>query len=266
MYNDNYHRLRMTELFILDMDGTIYLGNQVFEDAVKFISKVKEAGKKIVYFTNNASKNPQIYFEKLLRMGFQAERNEIISAGDVTARYLLKYHPNESVYLVGTPALEQSFQEYGITLSEDATIVVSSFDTTLTYQKLETACNLIRNGATYYCTHPDFNCPTENGFIPDSGAIAALITASTGTKPKYFGKPHKESADLIAELFHVPFEKTAMVGDRLYTDIAFGKNNGILSILVLTGETKKEDINVKNAPDLCFEKIGDILQFLMKNS
>ncbi|HAN21369.1 MAG: HAD family hydrolase [Clostridiales bacterium GWF2_36_10] len=254
-------RLRNTELFVLDMDGTIYLGERVFPDAVEFIKKAKAANKKIIYFTNNASKNTEIYYDKLIKMGFSAERSEILSSGDVTARYLKKHHPGEPVYLVGTPALEQSFATYGIEISEKAKIVVSSFDTTLTYKKLEVACDLIRNGAIFYSTHPDFNCPTENGFIPDSGAICALITASTGKVPKYFGKPYKETADLISELSGIPFNKTAIVGDRLYTDIALGKNNGILSILVLTGETKLEDINDKNAPDFCLQKISEIIPF-----
>lgn len=264
MLNNKKEKLSNIQLFVLDMDGTIYLGEKVFPEAVEFIKRAKESGKKIIYFTNNASKNPEIYYEKLKRMGFNAEKNEIVSSSDVTARYLNKYHPGEPVYLVGTPALEQSFASYGIVLSEKAKIVVSSFDTTLTYKKLEIACDLIRNGATFYSTHPDFNCPTETGFIPDSGAICALITASTGVSPKYFGKPYKETADLISELSGIPFEHTAMVGDRLYTDIALGKNNGILSVLVLTGETKFEDINDENEPDICLNKISEIVPFLSK--
>ena len=165
-------------------------------------------------------------------------------------------------YLVGTPALEHSFTEAGIELSENANIVVSSFDTTLTYEKLVIACDLIRNGADFYCTHPDYNCPTETGFIPDSGAIAALITASTNKLPKYFGKPHKETADMISELFGIPFEETAIVGDRLYTDIALGKNNGLMSVLVLSGETKIEDVNEDNAPDIILNGIGEIIEQL----
>ncbi len=259
---DKYDKLRNTKLFVLDMDGTIYLGDRVFPQAVEFVSKAKAAGRKIIYFTNNASKNPVIYYEKLIRMGFKAERNEIITSGDVTAGYLNKYHPGEPVYLVGTPALEQSFAAYGIRLSENADIVVSSFDTTVTYKKLETACRLIRNGATFYSTHPDLNCPTEDGFIPDSGSICALITASTGKKPKYFGKPYKETAGLISQFSGIPFENTCVVGDRLYTDIALGKNNGITSVLVLTGETKPEDVNEQNSPDYMFSDIGEIIRFL----
>ncbi len=252
--------IKNIKLFVLDMDGTIYLGENILPGAIDFVKTTRESGRKVVFFTNNASKNPNNYVEKLNRMGFGAVREDVITAGDVTIEYLKRHRPNEPVYLVGTPALEQSFKDAGITLSEKANIVVSSFDTTLTYEKLVIACDLIRNGAEFFCTHPDFNCPTETGFIPDSGAIAALITASTNVKPKYFGKPHKETADMISELFNIPFEETAIVGDRLYTDIALGKNNGLMSILVLSGETKIEDVNEDNAPDVIFDGIGEILK------
>ncbi len=255
--------LKDIELFVLDMDGTIYLGERPFPAAIEFIRKAKESGRKVVYFTNNASKNPAVYYEKLLRLGFDAEREEIVTAGDVTAEYLNTFHRGEKVYLVGTPFLEASFREKGIPLTDgsEADIVVSSFDTTLTYEKLEKACTLIRNGAKFYSTHPDFNCPTETGFIPDSGAICALITASTGKQPRYFGKPHKETAEMLSRRFGIPAEKTAVVGDRLYTDIALGRNNGLTSILVLTGETKREDVNESNAPDFIFDSIGEISRF-----
>ena len=222
--------LKDIALFVLDMDGTIYLGERPFPAAIEFIRRAKASGRRIVYFTNNASKNPAVYYEKLLRLGFSAEA---------------------------------SFREKGIFLTDgrEADIVVSSFDTTLTYEKLEKACTLIRNGARFYSTHPDFNCPTETGFIPDSGAICALITASTGVQPRYFGKPHKETAEMITRRFGVPSARTAVVGDRLYTDIALGRNNGLTSILVLTGETKREDVNDANAPDFIFENIGEIAAF-----
>ncbi len=256
------NELKNIELFVLDMDGTIYLGENILPGAMEFIKNARAMGKKVVFFTNNASKNPNNYVDKLNRMGFGAVRSDVVTAGDVTIEFIKRNHSGKKVYLVGTPALEQSFIDAGIELSEDADIVVSSFDTTLTYEKLVIACDLIRNGATFYCTHPDFNCPTETGFIPDSGAIAALITASTNVLPKYFGKPHKETADMISELFNVPFEKTAIVGDRLYTDIALGKNNGLLSVLVLSGETKIEDVNDDNAPDIILNGIGEILNYI----
>lgn len=258
----DYNKLKEISLFVLDMDGTIYLGDKVLPGAIEFVHTARKMGKKVVFFTNNASKNPFDYVEKLNRLGFNAERSDVVTAGDVTIEFLKRNRPGKSVYLVGTPALEKSFRDAGITLSENADIVVSSFDTTLVYSKLVTACDLIRGGAEYLCTHPDYNCPTENGFIPDSGAIAALITASTDKTPKYLGKPYKETADMISELFGVQFDRTAIVGDRLYTDIALGKNNGLLSVLVLSGETHIEDVNDSNAPDIILGGIGEILNYL----
>ncbi|MBQ0109957.1 MAG: HAD-IIA family hydrolase [Clostridiales bacterium] len=254
--------LSKIKLFVLDMDGTIYLGDKVLPGAVEFVHTARKSGRKVIFFTNNASKNPNNYVEKLERLGFGAVRSDVVTAGDVTIEFLKRHRPGKSVYLVGTPALEESFKSAGIELSEKSDIVVTSFDTTLTYEKLVIACDLIRNGAEFLCTHPDFNCPTETGFIPDSGAIAALVTASTGVQPKYFGKPYKETADMIYELFGVPFEETAIVGDRIYTDIALGKNNGINSVLVLTGETKLEDVNESNAPDIILDGICDITRYM----
>lgn len=257
-------KLKEIKVFVLDMDGTIYLGDKVLEGAIEFTEEAKRSGKKVLYFTNNASKSKSIYLNKLHKLGFAANNNDIVTSGDVTADFLNKNHPGASVYLVGTPELEQSFKDYGINLTDGsyADIVVSSFDTTLTYEKLVHACNLIRDGAIFYSTHPDFNCPTENGFIPDSGAICALITASTGKSPRYFGKPHLESAEMMSRLCDVSFYEMAIVGDRLYTDIALGRNNGILSILVLSGETKQEDVTQENRGDLVFEGIFSIQEYL----
>ena len=254
-------RIKNINLFVLDMDGTIYLGKNVLPGAREFVSAVKNSGKKIMYFTNNASNDHKIYIDRLTRMGFDADESEIFSAADVTAMFLLNNHKDAKVYVVGTPALENTFREYGINLTDgtEGDIVVTSFDTTLTYDKLVKACDLIRGGATYYCTHPDFNCPTETGFIPDSGAIAALVTASTGVKPRYFGKPYRETAEMISQKSNMSFSEIAVVGDRLYTDIALGKNHGILSVLVLSGETKIEDVTPENTADIVTNGIGDLI-------
>ena len=232
------------KLYIFDMDGTIYLGGRVFPHAVRFINRLRQDGRRVLFFTNNASHDPEFYYEKLTKMGFDPQSGEVMTAGDVTIEFLLRHREGKSVYLVGTDQLHRSFVGRGIELlplgAKTADIVVSSFDTSLTYQKLDDACRLIRNGAEYLCTHPDFNCPTEDGFIPDSGAIAALITASTGKEPRYFGKPHRSTVEMIAEATGTPFEEMCIFGDRLYTDIAVGKRHGISAILVLSGETDEE--------------------------
>lgn len=253
--------LENKKLYIFDMDGTVYLGDKVFEDAVEFICNLRATGKRVLFFTNNASHNAAYYFPKLERMGFMPKSDELMTAGDVTAEFLLRHRRGKRVYLVGTDELRDDYLKRGIEMSENADIVVSSFDTSLTYKKLEIACALIRNGAEYICTHPDLNCPTEEGFIPDSGAIAAMITVSTGVSPKFFGKPGAETIDMICE--YTGCKKTEMVvfGDRLYTDIALGKKNGVTSVLMLTGETKAEDlVSIRDSerPDYVFKNMRDV--------
>ena len=230
--------------FIFDMDGTIYLGERVFPEAQKLIFRLREMGKKIIFYTNNASRSPSRYVERLTRLGFAPSADEILTAGEVTVDFLLRERAGKSVYLMGTPDLEAQFRAAGIDLlphdTQSADIVVTSFDTTLTYEKLDAACRCIRRGAEYLCTHPDFNCPTEDGFIPDSGAIAAAVTASTGVAPTYFGKPYGGAIAAITARTGYSAQQMCMFGDRLYTDIAFGKRGGVLAVLMLTGETDEQ--------------------------
>ena len=241
--------LKNKKLYIFDMDGTVYLEDTVFPFAVDFINKLRNSGRRILFFTNNASKNISVYFDKLNKMGFGVSKEEIMSSADVCTEFLNKYRKDKTVYLLGTPALEEHFISHKIPLVTDKQpdITVVSFDTTLTYEKLKNACTYIRNGAEFLSTHPDFNCPVKDGYIPDSGAICAAVTASTGVSPRYFGKPYPETADMICEITGVERDDMCIFGDRLYTDIALGKANGITATLVLTGEATLED--VENAPE-----------------
>ena len=259
------------QLYIFDMDGTIYLGSKIFPFAIKFINNLRAAGKKILFFTNNASHTTDFYVEKLTRLGFSPTREEIMTSGDVTIEFLKRHRQGKSVYLVGTDELVENFRENGITIlsgkEESADIVVTSFDTTLTYEKLDNACRFVRNGAEYLSTHPDFNCPTESGFIPDSGAIAAFVTASTGKAPTYFGKPHKETIEMICEATGFACGEMCIFGDRLYTDIAVGKRHGVTAILVLSGETTKEDVDAAadvDKPDYVFDSLDNVDQIMFK--
>lgn len=256
---ENLQKLSETKLFVLDMDGTIYLGKNPIDGAIDFCERIIKSGRKLMYFTNNASRNPEDYVKKLNSLGFPCEREMIVTSGDVTIAYLKKYYPGKPVYLVGTPALEESFRSAGIELSEDSDIVVVSFDLTLTYDKLEKACTLIRNGAKFFSTHPDINCPTEDGYIPDSGAICGAVTLSTGVEPRYFGKPYAETVEMIETISGIDRAHAVMVGDRLYTDIALGKKNGMLSMLVMSGETTSEMVEKATEaekPDLIFDSVA----------
>lgn len=250
--------------FILDMDGTFYLGNKLLEGSLEFLDGLKEAGHDFLFFTNNSSQSPEVYINKLERMGCPIDHDKIITSGMVTTHYLKKYYGNSRVYLLGTPALEEQFIKDGINLVEDnPDLVVVGFDTTVTYEKLTKACSFIRNGATFIATHPDFNCPTEDGFIPDCGAICAFITASTDVKPKYLGKPYTETLEFILDHLNCTKEEVVFVGDRLYTDIAIGVNHGVMSILVLSGETKLEDVEKSQVkPDIIVDRLVDIVKYL----
>ena len=263
--NNQKDILRAKKLFVFDMDGTIYLGNQVFDFAIRFIDHLRANGYRVLFFTNNASHTTEFYMGKLSRLGFSPREDEIMTSGDVTVEFLKRHRPGKSVYLVGTPELVEHFGASGIPMltgsEKSADIVVTSFDTTLTYEKLDNACRLVRGGAEYLSTHPDFNCPTETGFIPDSGAIAAFVTASTGKTPTYFGKPYRETIEMICEATGYSCEQMCIFGDRLYTDIAVGKRHGVTATLVLSGETTAEDVDAAtpaDQPDFVFDSLDDV--------
>lgn len=269
--NTNVNEIADKKLYIFDMDGTIYLGGIVFDFAVKFIDNLRASGRRVLFFTNNASHSTDFYYTKLERLGFSPREGEIMTSGDVTVEFLKSHRAGKSVYLIGTDELVEDFGKRGIDLvdekAEACDIVISSFDTTLTYEKLNAACRLIRNGAEYLSTHPDFNCPVENGFIPDSGAIAAFITASTGKTPTYFGKPYKETVEMIEEVCGVDRKDMVIFGDRLYTDIALGKKHGVCAALVLSGETTEEDVDnatVSEKPDFVFDSLDDVNKFMFE--
>lgn len=254
-------------VFVLDMDGTFYLGSRVIDGALDFVRYVEEKGRKILFFTNNSSQSPRVYMERLAGMGCPITREQIMTSGDVTIAYLKENHPGKPIYLVGTPALEESFREEGILLWEQGDprpdIVVVGFDTTLTYEKLNRACKFIREGSLFFATHLDINCPTEDGFMPDCGSFCAAITLSTGAEPKYLGKPFRETVDMVLLRTGETRERVAFVGDRLYTDVATGVNHGANGFLVLTGETKPEDLETSQVqPDGVYESLGEMKQLL----
>ena len=230
-------------LFLLDMDGTVYLGSRLLPGSLDFLRYLGETGRDHLFLTNNSSRNAEYYAQKLTKLGWPAQPDEILTSGEATALYLGGLKPAARVYLLGTPDLETEFAAHGFVLTDaNPDYVVLGFDMTLTYDKLVRACDLVRGGVPFIATHPDLNCPTETGYIPDCGAMTALITASTGVTPKVIGKPNREIIDAMFRKKPVRRDQVAMVGDRLYTDIVMGHNAGVTSVLVLSGEAKESDI------------------------
>ncbi|MBB5182776.1 HAD-IIA family hydrolase [Catenisphaera adipataccumulans] len=263
--NEIKQRLQTIKTFILDMDGTIYLGNDIFPYTHRFLDRVEETNRSYYFFTNNSSKDLQAYIDKLDKMDIPITKEQMMVSTDVILEYLSSHHPGAKLYVVGTPALLRAFTTAGWTLDdEDPDVVILGFDTTLTYEKLSKLCTFIRHGKTYYGINPDLNCPVEGGeFIPDCGSIARCVESSTGVYPEFFGKPSRRTLDYIVKATSLKPGEIAIVGDRLYTDIAVADNSEVLSILVLSGETKKEDVpKSKHQPDVMVDDIGVLADLL----
>ena len=261
-------KIRQIKSFILDMDGTIYLGNELFDYTQDFLKTVEETGRKYYLFTNNSSKSQQAYIDKLAGMGIMIRPEQMMISSHVMIQYLKQHHPGESLYVVGTPSLLKEFEAYDMPLTEiDPDIVILGFDTTLTYEKMSKACHYVRNGCTYYGINPDWNCPIEGGdFIPDCGSMAEMIEASTGRFPEFFGKPSKHTLDYIIEETGCRPEEIAIVGDRLYTDIAVADGSPVTSILVLSGESTMEDVEKSDVkPDVIVDTLENITEILKDN-
>ena len=251
--------------FLLDMDGTFYLGGQLIDGSLEFIDRVLATGRDYMFLTNNSSHNAEFYVRKLRGMGLSVDRSRVMTSGEATCEQLKALYPGKRAFLLGNEFLRAEFDEAGIAVDDaDPEIVVIGFDTALTYDKLWRACDCVRAGLPYIATHPDFNCPTETGFMPDIGAIMAFIEASTGRRPDLIvGKPHTGIVEAVLRRTGLKANELAMVGDRLYTDIETGLRSGMLSILVMSGETTEEMLaESRTTPDLKFGRLSDMIPLL----
>ena len=251
--------------FLLDMDGTFYLGNQLIDGSLEFIDRVLSSGRNYMFLTNNSSHNAQFYVEKLARMGLKTDRGHVMTSGEATCEKLRELYPGKRAFVLGNEFLLEEFAEAGVPVDQrDPEIVVVGFDTSLDYRKMQDVCDFVRGGLPYIATHPDFNCPTETGFMPDIGAIMAFIEASTGRRPDLIvGKPNIGIVEAVLRRTGLAVNQLAMVGDRLYTDIETGLRSGMLSILVMSGETTEEMLaRSETVPDLKFGRLSDMIPLL----
>ena len=257
--------LEPVRTFLLDMDGTFYLGDRVLPGSMEFLQALERTGRSYLFLTNNSSRSVAHYVEKLRRLGLDTDESHILTSGQAAAQYLNRESPGKRVFLLGNDSLRQEMQAHGILLDEqNPELVLVGFDTTLDYAKMTRVCDLVRAGLPYVATHPDFNCPTETGFIPDIGAIMAFIEASTGRKADVIiGKPYGEIVRAAGQRTGLAPGQLAMVGDRLYTDVRTGVDHGLCAILVLSGESTLSDIDVYGIePDLIFGTLGDMIPYL----
>jgi len=265
--NKSNEPLAQVRCFLLDLDGTIYLGEKLLEGALEFVDLLHQRGCDYLFLTNNSSKDSQQYVEKLARLGLPVSRDKIMTSGEATVMHIQRQKPGARVYVVGTKALENEFRTRGFVLTDEMPdFAVLGFDTTLTYDKLWKLCDLVRAGVPYIATHPDYNCPTETGFMPDIGAMIAFVKASTGREPDLVvGKPNSLFVEQAAERTGIPVSAMCMIGDRLYTDIALGASAEIPTILVLSGETHAEELaSSPFQPTYVFQNIQAVFEHLIQ--
>lgn len=254
------------KLFLLDMDGTIYLGNRLFDGTLDLLSLIKERGARYMFLTNNSSKSADAYVEKLGRLGIKAEPSDFFSSTEATISFLLKNgYKDKKIYAFGTESFKKQLKEAGLDITDDygknIDVLLCGFDTELTFKKLDDASRLLFDGVEFIATHPDWVCPTEYGFVPDCGSVCQMLTIATGKEPKVIGKPKPDMVYAAAELCGVPLDKTVMIGDRIYTDIACGVNAGIDTVLVLSGETGIEEAEKSDIkPTVICENVKEIYE------
>lgn len=256
---------RAAQGFIIDMDGTFFLGDSLLPGALELLQILNQKKLPFSFLTNNTSRSKEDYQKKLVGLGVKKEDAYIFTASDATISFLKHQYAEKRVFLMGTRSLRNSFRLAGIQLvNRDPQVLVLAYDTELTYDRLAKFCTYVQSGLPYIATHGDINCPTPDGFVPDIGAIMALIEASTGRKADFvIGKPNPLIVAALAQSWGLATEELVMVGDRLYTDIALGKTAGVMTVLVLSGETGWGDlIESEYQPDFIVENLNELSELL----
>ncbi len=254
-------------LFLFDMDGTLYLGDQLYDFTRELLRRIRSAGKKYMFMTNNSSKSVADYVKKLARLGIEATEEDFITSSQATAYYLKLHHPGARLYVCGTRSLQEELRKNGFTVTdklEEVDCIVMGFDTELTFQKLEDVSRLLlTRELPYIATNPDLVCPVEFGSVPDCGSVCEMIYNATGKRPVVIGKPTALMPELAMKQYGYAKEETAVIGDRIYTDIKSGLNAGILGILVMSGETTEEILaSSEDKPHLVLKDCSEMMPYI----
>lgn len=257
------------KLICFDMDGTVYLGEELIEGAKETFEFLKQNDIKFVFLTNNSSHSLPFYVEKIKKMGIECDIDNFYSSIDTTVKYL-KEQKVKTIYVLGVKTFKEELSKNFLLLNEKSDFIpevtLVSFDTELVYNELKAACLYIQKGSRFVATNMDYRCPIEDGFyIPDCGGICKAIEMCADKKPLFLGKPEPTMINQVMEKFNVNKEETMMVGDRYYTDIVAGLNAGVDTVAVLTGETTiNEFLTVEKKPAFIVDSIADLLLLFKK--
>lgn len=259
--------LSQKKLFLFDIDGTIAVGNELYEGSHELLSYIEKTGGRAYYITNNSTKSGRDYVQKFADcFHVQASEEQFITSATLTTRFLKEHFGEQKIFVLGTASFIKELRKNGLLITEtpepDIACVVVAYDSELTYRKLEAVCEVLSTlDVPFYATNPDLCCPVDFGFVPDCGAICKMIEYAVRKTPVYLGKPAREVVDLCLRLSGFSKEETIVVGDRLYTDIACGLNAGVDTCVVYTGEASPEDVAVTEyIPTYAFETIRDFYE------
>lgn len=265
---DKKETISRMKLYLFDMDGTLYLGEQLFSFTKELLAEIRRTGGQYLFMTNNSSRSVADYVKKLARLGIDSVPEDFITSSQATAYYLHNHHEGRRLYVCGTESLKAELAGEGFPIVTDpaeAECVVMGFDTELTFQKLHDVSWLltVRPDIPYLATNGDLVCPTEFGYVPDCGSVCGMIKTATGKLPYVIGKPSPLMPELAMVRTGRAKDETCVVGDRIYTDVKSGLNAGITGILVMSGETTREILDAsEDKPDLVLRDCGEIVDVL----
>lgn len=255
------------KLYLLDMDGTLYLGEELFDGTLDFLDTLCQHGAIVRYLTNNSSRSAVDYVKKLERLSIPSKPSDFLTSVDASIDVIHREYQDAVLYVCGTESLKTQLREAGICVvdkpSADVTCLLCGFDTELTFQKLEEACRLLGRGVDYIATNPDWVCPTEYGFVPDCGSVCDMLWRATGRRPRVIGKPQPDMVQLAMADCGISADETILIGDRLYTDIQAGVNAGVDTVLVLSGESTMETVEESEVkPTAIMEDVRELTETL----
>ncbi len=258
-------KFREINLYLFDMDGTLYLGDRLYDFTKELLATIKATGRRYMFMTNNSSKSVADYIKKLEKLRIPADREDFITSSQATAYYLKKHHKNAKLYVCGTRSLVKELETEGFTVTEnldEVECIVLGNDQELTFKKLEDICKiLLSRDVPYIATNPDYVCPTEFGSVPDCGSFIDMLYNCVKKRPIVIGKPEPLMPLLAMERTGYKAHETAVIGDRLYTDVKSGVNAGAVSVLVLSGEATLDDLRESDVtPDIILDDCSAIIE------
>jgi 4-nitrophenyl phosphatase len=248
---------------LVDLDGTVYRGEQLVAGAASAVDRLRDAGLRTVFFSNNPTNSRAAYADRLAALGIDVAPEAVLSAGTVTAWELAAEHPDDAVFLIGEAGLRRQLEAADVDLVDDATaadVLLASYDRAFDYGDMLAGYRALSAGAAFYGTDPDRLIPAAEGMVPGSGAVVNAVGGILDRRPdRVFGKPSPPARRAALAALEAPAERCLAVGDRLETDVGLGERAGMTTVLVRTGVATDADVRDSDVePDHVIDSLADL--------